>query len=107
MGPSIKYVTLFLAKCNPPIPPVTFRHTSRDTYPRKYVTHLGPPIFRRPSRVYKNPDKSPLVQILSQLFAGFLSGGFIRGSFVWKFCPGPVVLSEFLFCQNTSVTPES
>src|SRR6218665_2124496 len=74
----IKYVTLFLANLYPlPLP--------------HFVTHLGPPppIFRRPST--KIPDKSPLVQILYQLFAGV----FVRGSFVWK--PG-------LFCQNTSVT---
>src|SRR6218665_1912744 len=29
MGPSIKYVTVFLANFHPP-PPVTLRHTSRD-----------------------------------------------------------------------------
>src|SRR6218665_2021516 len=54
-GPSIKYVMLFLANFDPP-PPVTLCHTSRD--PQKYVTHLGPPIFSRPST--KNPDKSPM-----------------------------------------------
>src|SRR6218665_3443237 len=71
-GPSIKYVTLFLANFDPP-PPVTLCHISRDR--QKYVTHLGPPIFSRPRT--KNPYKSPPVQILSQLFAGVLSGGFV------------------------------
>src|SRR6218665_2077597 len=92
---SIKYVTLFLANFYPltlshfvthPGPPPKVRHTSRT-----------PPIFRRLST--KNPDKSLLVQILSQLFVGvFVRGfcqrvfcveGFVRGGF----CP-------FLFCQN-------
>src|SRR6218665_1899286 len=66
--------------------------------PRKYVTHLG---FRRPST--KNLEKSPLVQILSQLFAGvfvrwILSEGLLSG----RFCPGwflsvPVLL-EYISC---------
>src|SRR6218665_2285107 len=50
-----------------PGPPPQVRHTSRI------------PIFRRPST--KNPDKSPLVQILSQLLTGFLSGGFCQEVF--------------------------
>src|SRR6218665_1776723 len=71
-GPSIKYVTLFLTNFYPPPSPVTLRHTSLD--PRKYVTQtVTPPIFKRPST--KNPDKSLLVQILSQLFEGV----FVRG----------------------------
>src|SRR6218665_2045520 len=86
-----------------PPPPVTLRHTSRDT--PESTSHISdPPIFRRPST--KNPEKSPLVQILSQLFARvFVRGfcqrvfcleGFVRGGF----CP-------FLICQNISVTSES
>ena len=42
VGPSIKYVMLFLATFDPP-PPFTLCHTSRDPRPRKYVTHLGTP----------------------------------------------------------------
>src|SRR6218665_3048443 len=100
-GPSIKYVTLFLANFDPL--PLSHFVTHPGT-PRKYVIHLGPPpISRRPST--KNPDKSPLVQILFQLFAevfvrarGFCQGvfcleGFVRGGFCL-----------FPFCQNTSVT---
>src|SRR6218665_1546168 len=41
-GPSIKYVTLFLANFNL-LPSVTHP----GTRPQKYVTHLGPPIFSR------------------------------------------------------------
>src|SRR6218665_3365464 len=93
-GPSIKYVTLFLANFYPPYPchtsshipgPPKVRHTSQTPFP----------ISIRPST--KNPDKSPLVQILFQLFAGFLSGGFVGGSFVWK------VLCWMVFVRSRSV----
>src|SRR6218665_1730070 len=92
-GPSIKYVTLFLDNFYPPTP-VTLRHTFRDP-PKVRHTSRTPPIFRRPSP--KTPDKSPLVQFLSQLCAVFLSGGFVRGSFVWK------VLSGVVFVRSCSV----
>src|SRR6218665_4113979 len=95
-GPSIKYVTLFL----PPSPCHTSSHIPGP--PRKYVTQLGSPnFFRRPST--QNPDKSPLVQILYQLFAGGFVRGVVRGAFVWKvlsgwfLCVG--VVSEYI-CYN-------
>src|SRR6218665_604804 len=87
----------------PPPPCHTSSHIPGP--PPESTSHISdPPIFRRPST--KIPDKSPLVQILSQLFAGFLSGGFCQGVFCLEgfvrggFCPFP-------FCQNTSVTSES
>src|SRR6218665_1199217 len=87
-GPSIKYVMLSLANFDPP-PPVTLCHTSRD--PQKYVTHLGPPIFSRPST--KNPDKSPMYNSLL----------FVRGVFVQGALSGVVfVLSEYI-CYNRKV----
>src|SRR6218665_797222 len=84
-GPSIKYVTLFLANFYPPSP-VTLCHTSRDP-PKVRHTSRTPRLFSRPSTT--NPDKSPLYKILSQLFTGlfvrgFLSGGLLSG----RFCPG-------------------
>src|SRR6218665_1025125 len=92
-GPSIKYVTLFLANFNPPFP----CHTSRD--PPESTSHNSdpqPPIFLWP--ITKNPYKSFLVQILSQLFAGdFVRGDFVRGYFVWK------VLSGVVFVRSRSV----
>src|SRR6218665_135689 len=60
-GPSIKYVTLFLANFYPL--PLSHFVTHPGTIPRKYVTHLGthPQIFSRPST--KIPDKSPLYKL--------------------------------------------
>ena len=60
--------------------------------PRKYVTHLGPPNFSRPST--KNPGQKSSVQILSQLFAEVFVRGFCRVSF----CPFPL-LSQYI-CYN-------
>src|SRR6218665_2392242 len=97
-GPSKKYVTLFLAIFYP-LPPGTLRHTSRDPPKVRHTTRTRPPISRRPS--IKNPNKSPLVQILFQLFTGvfvpgILSGGLLSG----RFCPGwflsVPVLSEYI-----------
>src|SRR6218665_1327312 len=92
MGPSIKYVTLFLANFDP-LTPDTLCHTFRD--PPKYVTHLGPPpICSRPST--KIPDKSPLCKFYLNCSQRFLSGDFVGLVFV-----------RFPFCHNTSVTTES
>src|SRR6218665_1730990 len=93
-GPFIKHVTLFLANFYPPLLPVTLRHTSRD--PRKYVTHLGPPIFRRPST--KKLSQKPLLQILSQLFAGVFVRGFLSGGLL-----SSKVLSGVVFVHSRSV----
>src|SRR6218665_76724 len=91
-GPSIKYVMLFLANFDPP-PPVALCHTSRD--PQKYVTHFGPPIFRRPST--KNQDKSPMYKFSLNCSRGFCPGGFVRGGF----CPF-LLMSEYI-CYNRKV----
>src|SRR6218665_3957406 len=94
MGPSIKYVTLFLVNF---YPPVTLPGT-----PRKYVTHLGrPPDFSRPST--NIPDKSPLYKF-SQLFARVFVSGVCQGVFCLEgfvqggFCSFPL-LSEYI-CYN-------
>src|SRR6218665_2760140 len=56
LGPSIKYVTLFLANFDPP-PPVTLCHTSRN--PQKSASHISdPPPFL--VGLIKNSDKNPL-----------------------------------------------
>src|SRR6218665_3550163 len=87
-GPSIKYVTLFLANFYPPL-----RHTSRDP-PKVRHTSRIPPIFRMPST--KNLDKSHHVQILYKLFAGFLSGGVCQGSFIWTILSGVIFVRSLL-----------
>src|SRR6218665_2448435 len=69
--------------------------------PLESTSHISdPPIFSRPST--KIPGRKPPVQILSQLFVGFLFGGFVRGSFIWKvssrvvFYPFPFVRIHLL-----------
>src|SRR6218665_1113967 len=95
LGPSIKYVTLFLANFDPP-PPVTLCHISGE--PPQSTSHISElPIFSTPST--KIPDNSPLNKFPLNCSWGFLSGGFVRGSFVWGgFCPFPL-LSEYM-CYN-------
>src|SRR6218665_1070250 len=73
--------------------PPPFCHTlSHNPGPsRKYVTHLGPPIFSRPST--KNSDKSPLYKFSLNCSRGFCPGGFLSG----------VVFVYSSFCHNTSI----
>src|SRR6218665_232721 len=72
----------------------TFSHISDPS--KKYVTHLGPNIFSRPST--KNPDKNPLYKfpLNCSLFCqgNFSLEGFVRGGF----CPFSI-LSEYI-CYN-------
>src|SRR6218665_1084374 len=88
-GPSIKYVTLFLANFDHP-PPVTLCHTSRDPPKVSHTSRTHPPIFSRPST--KIPDKSPLYKFYLNCSRRFLSRGFVRVDFV-----------RSPFCHNTSV----
>src|SRR6218665_1024444 len=75
-GPSIKYVTLFLANFDPP---VTLCHTSRD--PPASTSHISDhPILCR-SRT-EIPDKSPLYKFYLNCSWRFLSGGFCLGCFL-------------------------
>ena len=88
----------------PPFPPVTLRHTSRDP-PKVRHTSRTPRFLER--LVQKSPDKSPIVQILSQLFAGFFDRGVLsRGLLPGRFCPGwflsVPVLSEYI-CYNSKL----
>src|SRR6218665_70220 len=77
-GPSIKYVTLFLANFDPH-PPVTLCHTSRDPPPKARHTSRTPRIFSRPST--KIPNKSPLYKFYLNCSWRFLSGGNVRVGF--------------------------
>src|SRR6218665_991862 len=83
MGPSIKYIMIFLANFYPPC------HTSSHIPgpPPKYVTHLGPPrFFSRPST--KSPDKSPLYKFSSIVFGVFVREGLSEGIWFGRFCQG-------------------
>src|SRR6218665_3981103 len=74
--------------------PVTLRHTSR-----------APPKVRHTSRtprfleglVQKTWTKAPLYKFCLNCSREFLSGGFVRGSFVWK------VLTGVVFVHSCSV----
>src|SRR6218665_531919 len=80
-GPSIKYVTLFLASFNPPVT-------------RNYVTHLGPPSFLV-GLVQKSRTKVPCTNSISIVRGGFCLGGFVRVGF----CPFPLV-SQYICCNR-------
>src|SRR6218665_160765 len=96
-GPSIKFVTLFLANFDSPFPCHTLSHI-RD--PIKSTSHiLDPPIVSMPST--KNSDKNPLYK-----FSLNCSRGFCSGVLVWKVLSG-VVFVRSPFCQYTSITTES
>src|SRR6218665_3726494 len=102
-GPSIKYVTPFLANFDPP-PPVTLRHTSMQGTP-KSTSHISDPPFLV-GLVQKIRTKPPCTNSFSIVRKGFCPGVSVRGSFVWKVLSG-VVFVRTPFCQNTSVTTES
>src|SRR6218665_828832 len=99
-GPSIKYVTLFLANFYP----LPLSHFVTHPGPTKKVRHTSrtPRFFSRPST--KNPDKIPLHKFSLNCLPGFLSGricqgvfgleGFVRGGF----CPF-LLLSQYI-CYN-------
>src|SRR6218665_768882 len=92
LGQSIKYVTLFLANFNPL--PLSHFVTHPGT-PQKSTPHISdPPTFSRHSK--KNRTKAPCTNSLN-CSRGFLFGGFVRGSFVWK------VLSGVVFICSPSV----
>ena len=96
LGPSIKYVTLFLANFDPL--PLSHFFTHPGT-PRKYVTHLGPLSFL--VDLVQEAGQEPPVQIISQLFTGLfvrgvLSGGLLSGRFWPGWLLSVPVLSEYI-----------
>src|SRR6218665_1354950 len=101
MGPSMKYVMLFLANLDP-LPLSHFvTHPGTPTKKVRHTSRTPFPFFSRP--ITKNSDKNPLYKFSLNCSWGFFKGsllfsleGFVRGGF----CPFP-------FCQNTSFTTES
>ena len=94
MGPSIKYVMLFLEKFWPP--PLSHIVTHPGT-PKVCHTSRNPPIFN--STCIRLTERFVLVRGSSCL-------GVLSGFFVWKVLFG-VVFVQPPFCQNTSVTTPS
>src|SRR6218665_2876507 len=94
----MNYITLFWPILTP-LPCHTLSHIPGP--PKVRHTSWTPPIFSRSST--KIPDKSPLYKFSLNCLRGFLSGGFVRGSFVWKVL-SRVVFDRSLFCQKTSIT---
>src|SRR6218665_197193 len=96
-GPSIKHVTLFLAKFDP---------SPLSHIPElKCKSHISDSLQCLVGLLQKTRTKAPFTNPLSIVRGGFcpgvLSGGLFSGSFVLGgFCPFP-------FRQNTSVTTES
>src|SRR6218665_1898550 len=87
-GPSIKYVTLFLANFDP-LPCHILSHIPG---PPESTSHISdPPIFSRPST--KIPDKSPLYKFYLKCSRRFLSGGFCPG---WVLSVPPSVTIHLL-----------
>src|SRR6218665_2458006 len=99
-GPSIKYVTLFLANFYPP--PLSHFVTHPGT-PQKvrHVTHLGPPPPRTKALWYK---------FCLNCSRGFCPGVLSEGHFMsGRFCPGWIlsvpVLSEYIcYIRKLNIT---
>src|SRR6218665_3744942 len=98
-GPSIKYVTLFLANFDP----LPVSHFATHPGTPKSTSHISDPQFLV-GLVQENPDKSPLYKFSLNCSQGFLCGVFCNGVFCLEgfaqggFCPFPL-LSEYI-CYN-------
>src|SRR6218665_2543616 len=104
MGPSIKYVTLFLANFVTPSPCHTLSHIPG---PPQSTSHISDPPFLV-GLVQKIRTKANCTNSLSIVREGFCPGlcpgAFVRGSFVWKVLSGVAfvrtpLLSEYI-CYN-------
>ena len=104
-GPSIKYVTLFLANFDPLLPLSHFAILPW-TPPKKCVTHLGLPRLLV-GLVQENPDKSPLYIFslnCSRVFLFcqrvFCLEGFVRGGFY----PFPLLSKNICYNRKLNIT---
>src|SRR6218665_2851147 len=96
-GPSIKYVTLFLANFDPL--PLSHFVTHPGT-PRKYVTRLGPPTRFLVGLVQKSRTKVPCKNSISIVRGGFFPGGFVRVGF----CPFPLRSQYICYNRKLNIT---
>src|SRR6218665_2908723 len=74
-GPSIKYVTLFLANFDPLLPLSHF--VTHPGTPRKYVTHLGPSFRFLVGLVQQSWTKVLCTNSISIVRGGFCPGWFL------------------------------
>src|SRR6218665_662784 len=103
MGPSIKYVTLFLANFYPPCP-LSHLVTPPGNPPKVPHTSRPRPIFSRPSS--KIRTKAPCTNSLSIVCGVFVREGLSEGLWFGRFCPGWfcsfLLLSQYI-CYNRKV----
>src|SRR6218665_1512218 len=102
MGPSIKYVTLFLANFDSPSPCHTLSHIRG---PPESTSHLSDPRFLV-GLVQKSRTKAPCINSISIVRGGFCPGAFCQGVFCLEGLSG-LVFVRSPFCHNTSVATES
>src|SRR6218665_838532 len=86
LGPSIKYVTLFLANFDPLFPLVTLYHTFRDPPKVRHTSRTTPSFLV--GLVQKTQTKGPSTNSLSIVHRAFVRWVFVRGSVVWKVLSG-------------------
>src|SRR6218665_3006586 len=99
VGPSIKYITLFLANFDPPSPCHTLSHIPRPPKVRHTSRTTPPPNFSRIST--KTLTKAPCTNSLSIVRGGFCPE-FL--SFVWKVLSVPLLSECMSFNRKLNIT---
>src|SRR6218665_1112425 len=84
LGPSIKYVTLFLANFDP-LP--LSHYVAHPGIPPNNTSHISDPRFLV-GLVQKIRTKAPCTNSLSIVREGICLGAFVRGFLSVRFCPG-------------------
>ena len=105
-GPSIKYVTLFLANFDP----LQLSHfvTHPGTPHQKRTSHISDPHFQQAQ--YKKPGQKPLYKFSLNCSRGFcsgvLSGDLLSGRFCpgWFFYPFPLLSENICYDRKLNIT---
>src|SRR6218665_2598330 len=98
MGPSINYVTLFLANLDPP--PLSHCVTHPRTPPKVRHTSRTPPIFSRPSTKIPDIHVSPLYKFYLNCSRKLCPRGCIRVCF----CPFPLLPQYICYNRKLNIT---
>src|SRR6218665_3243780 len=91
-GPSIKYITLFLANFDP----IPLSHFVTHPGTSQSMSHISDPRFLV-ALVQRTRTKAFCTNSLS-----IVHGGFVRGSFVWKVLSGVVFYNVLYVCLYVS-----